>query len=361
MPETKSIRGVEIFAAGRWNGDDYTEQDMDAIVQSFEETKAKLRPYLKLGHGKKQTLIEKDELPSAGFIDRVYRVGKKLVADFSNIPDKIYELIKRRAYDRVSSEIFVNMKIGDKTYPYALKAVALLGGETPAVQDLNSILNLYQNDYESISFSSVQGCEVTTSDLNTKTESQEDAMSANIEEVVRQNTKLEAQVKSLESEIAELEKENKAMEQNFKATQSQAKEYKEKAESLEKNLKEFEHKAFEKEVDMEVEKLFSDGKIVPAQKPFLSAILKGVKMNESTKSFSIEGKEYADVKTLVKAFIDAHVEIKTDEQVETDHIVDSKTEEAHLEKVHKYAQEHKVSFKEAYLRLAPKNLTKDEK
>ncbi|TXH55071.1 MAG: hypothetical protein E6Q97_09555, partial [Desulfurellales bacterium] len=226
MSDLKSIRGVEIFAAGEWNGDTYTEQDMDVIVQSFQETKDKLRPFLKLGHSKEQSLLKKDELPSAGFIDRIYRVGKKIVADFTNIPEKIYELIKRRAYDRVSSEIFVNMKIGDKVYPYALKAVALLGGETPAVQDLNSILNLYQNDYESITFSSVQGCEITTSDLNKKTEQQEDTtMSANIEEVVRQNTKLEAQVKSLESEIAELEKENKAMEQNFKATQAQAKEY----------------------------------------------------------------------------------------------------------------------------------------
>ena len=143
-PETFDIPGVEIFASGKWNGDTYTEKDLDMIVESFNELKDKVKPYLKIGHGADQTLLREDELPSAGWISNLKRVGKKLVADFVRIPKKIYEVMKRGAYSRISSELWWDIPIDGKTYPRVLKAVSILGGETPAVHDLDDILSLYE-------------------------------------------------------------------------------------------------------------------------------------------------------------------------------------------------------------------------
>lgn len=150
--DTKNIKGVEIFAAGTWNGDAYTDSDLDTLVNAFKATKDALKPYLKLGHSEDQTLLAEDSLPAAGWVANIYRVGHKLLADFCDIPNKIADLIKAKAYKRVSSEIFVNVNVNGKKYPYALKAVALLGGETPAVQTLDDIHALYALDQSVLAY-----------------------------------------------------------------------------------------------------------------------------------------------------------------------------------------------------------------
>ncbi len=141
--ETYEITGVDIFAVGKWNGDKYTVKDLDTLVDNFKKTKKDLKPYLKLGHGSKQKLLREDELPAAGLIDNLRRIGHKLVADFINMPKKVYQLIKRGAYSRVSSEIYPSVKINGEKFGLSLKAVAILGGETPAVSTLDDILTLY--------------------------------------------------------------------------------------------------------------------------------------------------------------------------------------------------------------------------
>ena len=140
LPETKDINGVQIFSVGKWNGDEYTKDDIDSIVSAFNATKNEIRPYLKLGHDDGQKLVQKDGFPAMGWIENLRCVGETLVADFKKLPSKIYDLIVAGAYSRVSSEIFFNIKIKDKTYSRVLKAVAILGGDTPAVQNLSDIL-----------------------------------------------------------------------------------------------------------------------------------------------------------------------------------------------------------------------------
>ncbi len=371
-----SINGVEIFSSGEWNGDKYSDSDLDSLVQAFNETKEITKPYLKLGHGDKQQLLAKDELPAAGFIQKIYRQGKKVLADFVNIPEKIYQLIHKRAYNRVSSEIFVNFKSNGKTYPYALKAVALLGGETPAVHTLNDIMALgYMETNKTTTFTNSGGDGNTftvDSGGETLSEVKFDSIKAfemevnkgqednqmTLEELTRQNAKLEAEIKSFQDEAASLEKDLQESEGKLKAIEAQAKEYKEKAETLEKKVVAIEKETLDKEIEAEVKGYKDTGKIVPAQAPFLIALLKNVKMNEETKSFSVENKEYADVKSLVKAFIDAHVDIKTDEEKSVRGSV-SYSDKDLADKAKKYAEEHKVSYKEALIAVAPVP-TKDE-
>ena len=144
--ETYNITGVEIFSEGEWNGDEYSKEDLNEMVKAFNETKDGIRPFIKLGHDEKQKLIQSDGLPAAGWIERIYTRGDKLLADFSDIPKKIFELIQTKAYRKVSSEIFWNLKIKGKKYSRVLGAVALLGADTPGVFNLSDILANYYKD-----------------------------------------------------------------------------------------------------------------------------------------------------------------------------------------------------------------------
>ena len=97
-----NIKGVEVFSVGTWNGQTFTEQDLDKMVESFKETSATVRPFLKLGHDDDQKLLQKEGLPAAGWVGSLYRKGGKLLADFVDIPKKIMELIENKAYRKVA-------------------------------------------------------------------------------------------------------------------------------------------------------------------------------------------------------------------------------------------------------------------
>lgn len=140
----QELKGVEIFAAGTWNGDLYSEKDLDSIVSAYD--KMPRRPPLKLGHSETQKFFgQTDGAPALGWVEKVYRNGKKLLADFTKVPDVVANFIRTGNYDRVSAEIYWNFKLpeGDTVLPRALKAVSLLGADMPAItslQDLQTVL-----------------------------------------------------------------------------------------------------------------------------------------------------------------------------------------------------------------------------
>jgi len=137
MEYSNAIKGVEIFSTGTHNGDEYTEEDLEQIVTAFKELDYK--PAIKVGHTKDNE--EKTSTPAYGWVRNLRKVGTKLVADFEDMHDSVVEAIRKRLYDRVSSEIYFNLKRTakdgvQKIYAKALKAVALLGAEVPAVSNL---------------------------------------------------------------------------------------------------------------------------------------------------------------------------------------------------------------------------------
>jgi hypothetical protein len=142
---TFNLEGVEIFSEGIWNGDEYTKKDLNSMVENFDETG--FQPPLKLGHNEEQPEML-DGAPALGYVDKIYIDGKKLLANFVNLPKKVYEAIKRGNYKRVSSEIYWNYKSDGKSLDRVLKAVALLGSEIPAVTNLESISGLYNKNAE---------------------------------------------------------------------------------------------------------------------------------------------------------------------------------------------------------------------
>ena len=139
-----SIPHVDIFQAGKWNADVYTEADLDSMVSAFG--KVGFQPPVKAGHEEGQD--KNHELrqrlfgaPALGYVGRIYREGKKLFADLVNVPKRFGELIKAGTYKRISSEIFWSYRdeSSNITYPRVLKAIAFLGADIPALTSLDAI------------------------------------------------------------------------------------------------------------------------------------------------------------------------------------------------------------------------------
>ncbi len=152
--KTTTLKAEEVFSAGKYNGDEYSEADLDAMVSAYQELKGRLDPPLKLGHNDKQVdakEFERDDgKPALGWVENLRRVGKKLVADFVQVPQQVADWVKEGRYKKKSAEIYWGFKDGGKTYSRVLKAVALLGADTPANRDIASLQALYDeqgNEY----------------------------------------------------------------------------------------------------------------------------------------------------------------------------------------------------------------------
>ena len=142
--QTEDLDSQEIFSTGLWNKDQYSEGDLDGMVEAFG--KVGFRPPIKLGHSETQKLLKGEGLPAAGWIENLRRAGNKLVCDFKRVPRKIAELIKAGAYRKKSAEVYWDYLDEAKStkFPRVLKAVSLLGEEIPAVTSLADIMALYK-------------------------------------------------------------------------------------------------------------------------------------------------------------------------------------------------------------------------
>ena len=131
------LKGQEIFAAGVWNGLTFNERDLDTIVETFQTLDELHHVPLKLGHNEEQPVT--DGQPALGWVSRVYRRGKKLLADFVDVPSVVVQAISKRLYRKVSIELLFNVTHQDRRFPLVLDAVALLGADHPAVNTLDDL------------------------------------------------------------------------------------------------------------------------------------------------------------------------------------------------------------------------------
>jgi len=330
MPEIEkdlfNIPDVEVFSAGTWNGDAYTEEDIDLMVKAFNETKEQIKPYLKLGHDEKQELLQKDGLPAAGWISNLKRVGKKLVADFTDIPDKIYQLIKNKAYRKVSSEVYWNLEVNNKKYPKLLSAVSLLGANMPAVQNLNDILSLYGlGNYDNLKAYS------TSSESILKTyniEGEKIMTDKVINDEKKTNEILEKKIENPNEKLdilkAEYEKKLNDKDEEIKKLN----EYKLKVENEKKEL---ERNTFVDSLD-----------ISPAMREYVKELL------YEKKEYTVKKKTYTKMELIKEIFslkdsLDVNLEESSEEGKKSEN-----TEEQLLEKIEKYAEKHKVKYSDAY-------------
>lgn len=281
--EPRNIPGVEVFATGVWNGDEFTEKDLDQMVENFNATKDHIPPYLKLGHDNEQALLKSSGLPAAGWVSKLYRKGNKLMADFRDIPEKIYELISKGAYRKVSIELFDNLQILDKKYNNLVGAIALLGAETPGVMVLSDILDRYGlKDYDKLikAYGETQSTKIYDYDINNKKKG------GIVPEINKELVDAKAQVKDLEKQLKDAEKKASQFQANAEKTSKELEDIKA---NLDETRKEFAKAAADlkkAEIEKQVSELAEAGLVSKAMKPFVCDLLDADK-----KEFKIEDKE----------------------------------------------------------------------
>lgn len=342
-----SIDGVEIFSAGTWNGDEYSVADLDQMIVAFENHKDHLAPFIKISHDEKQKLVAEEGLPSLGVAKKLYRLGDKLLADFCDIPSKIATLIEKKAYRKVSCEVYWNVKIKDKEYPYMLGAVALLGAETPGVGNLSDILALY-------------GLK-NVCQIKSYADSQTDARIYSFEHTQEQGTQgakrmdLEQKLAAAEAKAAQLEADKSKYASDLKtATERAEKAEADKAELEKKNFASEQEKkqiALEKDVDqMVAEKL-----ITPAMKPYALALLGDEPKNEKkTYSMKVADKDVEHTKVEIVKELCKLFAKKADvnfEESSSAGATGKQGAEPTVAEVEKYASEKKMNFRAAYAEL----------
>lgn len=274
-PQTFNIDDVEIFAAGLWNGEETTIQDLDDIVSAFDQVG--FQPPVKLGHNSQQEdeLFTTDGEPALGWVGSIKRVGDKLLADLKELPRALYEALKRGNYKTVSSEIYWNYEQGGKLFPRVLRALALLGADIPAVTSLEAISGLYSDD---------DSGKYKRYDYTKTAEKQDDGdIKSNKEggeQMTKENENKEVDVKIYQDNIAELKtkvetfsSENTELKTKLEDTDTKLKTVTAEKDEAKAQLKEFADKAIKekaerKEADVKAfcDKLVKEGKLLPASK-----------------------------------------------------------------------------------------------
>lgn len=210
MNANKGLLGVEIFAAGHHNGDDYTEQDIDDMITAYNMLD--YVPPLKCGHGE-----DKPGMPALGWVKNLRRVGSKLVADFTDMPDIVHDYVKSKRFNTVSAEVYWNLKRGGNQFRRALKAVALLGAEIPAVAGLKPLHELFSAEAV-VKFGEAKTVVSSTDDQTPSNQANKDEqMSKELEEKL---AKFEADLTA--EKAAREAAETKAKEAADKATEAEA-------------------------------------------------------------------------------------------------------------------------------------------
>lgn len=213
------ITGAHIFSAGTWNNMSFSEADLDQIVTSFESLALAGRVPLKFGHNDEQPVT--DGQPAIGWVSRIWRQGSKLLADFSNVPTVVFDMIKRELYKFVSVELLREVKREGVTYPSVLDAVALLGADPPAVTDLDSLSALTWSRKETgLRFKARLAFTQGNSSFNSSGVSKpmdkkelDEALSQALEPLKAQTEELRVKFSAAESKLAAAEAENAKLKQ----------------------------------------------------------------------------------------------------------------------------------------------------
>jgi len=128
---------VEIFAVGKWNGLDFTIEDLKLMSAAFNKLRDVHKVPLKMGHNDEQPFT--DGQPALGWVGDVFVEGDKLMAEFIDIPDVVFSAMQSNLYKHVSVELDMGVEHKGDFYPWVLSGVALLGADIPAVNTLSDL------------------------------------------------------------------------------------------------------------------------------------------------------------------------------------------------------------------------------
>ncbi|MCC7575125.1 ChaB family protein [Candidatus Woesearchaeota archaeon] len=344
------LHDIEVFAVGTWNNTKITEKDIDDIVNGTNEIIDKVKPFVKLGHDDKQKLLQNSGLPAGGWITKLKRKGQKILVDIADVPQKLYELISKGAYKRISSEILWDYTEPStkRKYNKVLSAIAFLGADLPAVTNLEDIAALYSDankDAQIILYEDEQN-KKKVNDKNIKKGS-EWIMPNGIKVQELEGKKFVAleDYEAIELEKAEADK----MKKDYEEAQAKLKKYEEE----QKRLKEEARKK-------DIEKFVADNcsettmHFLPKQKDIVMTLMESFD-NENKWEFT-EGSNTKELTQaeLFKMFIELQPNMAVDKFKELSSGGDNNNEpETDLDKINKYAEEHKMTFADAAIALFP--------
>jgi TolA-binding protein len=144
------MEGVEIFSEGVWNGNAFSSEDLDTVIDAFSALALSGRVPLKLGHEGPDARDLDDPYKNPlrqlalGWVTKIYRSGKKLLADVE-VPPEVHSMINKGYLRHISVELLKDVQAGTRVIPWVLDAVALLGSDQPAVgilKDLKKALKM---------------------------------------------------------------------------------------------------------------------------------------------------------------------------------------------------------------------------
>jgi len=282
----KRIEGVEIFATGKHRGSqvvDITQDDLAEMVNSFNELTpvGGFQPMLKLGHTEVQKFFgNRKGAPNLGIVDKIWIEGNKILADFANVPDALFELIKERRFNSVSIEMFPKTEFNGKQFKNVLTAVALLGAELPAVKGLKELAaTLFTAEPDGPEFTGEVVELKEQNDMTTYSQEQVDALveAAVGKAVETVQAEFAEQVSTLETSVADAETAKK---------------------TAEDNLRTFEDDTRKATAEAMVDKAIEDGKVLPKNKDSILAlalnITGSVKFGDKEESMSQVFAEFID-------------------------------------------------------------------
>ncbi|SRR6266540_84712 len=352
--KTYNINEVEVFSAGEWNKDKYSAEDLHSIVNAFENLKVGWRPYLKLGHDDGQKLAKSSGLPSVGWVNKLYVRGDKLLADLEYIPEKIYKLIKSRAYRKVSCEIYWDLDVNGIKYPRVLGAIALLGAENPGVMNLEDILGRYHllNKCNEVVFKELENQDTfKTYAFNfIETESGE-----YLEDLEKVKAELEANKKEYAKSQEDFEKTKSELAEKTKAiatAEAELKEYRLATDKAQAEAKAAKVSQFVTE--LESKKLTS-----PAMKDFVTELLSDKKEYSITKEKAEKKYTKEELITEILTLSKENAKVNFDESSRADFEKDKDETKSLDERIKKYSTDNKCSYDAAY-RAVMKEQMKNE-
>jgi len=140
--ETKDLKRVPLMEATVANGIEFAMDDLRSVAASFEALDLAGRVPLKMGHEGPDVRDDPTTQFALGWVSRVWVEGDRLMANFSGIPERVYNWIKAGMLKFVSVELLKNVKAGNRRLPWVLDAVALLGSDQPAFGNLGDLQSL---------------------------------------------------------------------------------------------------------------------------------------------------------------------------------------------------------------------------
>lgn len=250
---------VEVFSVGKWNGLDFTKEDLMLIAAAFTKLKENHKVPLKFGHNEEQPFT--DGQPALGWAEDVEVIGDKLVAHLDSIPSVVFNAIENRLYRHVSIELDFGVEHKGEYYPFVLSGIALLGADIPAVNNIGDLTQYMARELKSSKRAVFTAIEKTNRRLDVDIKE----MQAKLDALTEQLSSRDSQIADLAKEKAQFERDNTDILSKLKLQEelAQKREFDRKKSDLESNL----------------ESLVSESKITPAQR---EAFMAQYKEDDST-------------------------------------------------------------------------------